>query len=121
ARKLDFAHAGEADAVDLGARPLQHWRLLIDVDPHPDELRAIGQQRDLADLPYRNSGEGYVGPLVEASDTLGEVDVVAFGRLVREAGEPDDEEEDTGEQGHGHRADHHIVRAGLHQATTSCS
>jgi DNA polymerase III gamma/tau subunit len=56
-----------------------------------------------------------------ASDALREVNVVAFGRLVREAGQPNDEQEDAGKQSHRHRADHHIVRAGLHYACAPSS
>ena len=55
----------------------------------------------------------------EATDRLGEINIVAFGRLVREPGEPDDEQEHAGQQSHRHGADHDIVRSGLHQAVTS--
>ena len=112
--ELDFADAGEADAVDLRAGALEHRRLLIDLDPHPDELGPVGKQRNLLHLADGNAGEADVGALVEPADALREVDVVAFGRLVREAGEPDDEQQHAGEQRHRHRADHHIVRAGFH-------
>jgi len=114
AGKLDFGDAGEADAVDLRAGPLKDRRLVVDVDPDPDELGAVGEQRNLADLADRHAREADVRTLVEAADALGEVNIVAFGRLVREAGEPDDEEQGSGEQSHRHRADHHIVRSGFH-------
>src|SRR5439155_25640481 len=50
---------------------------------------------------------------------LGKIDVVAFGRLVREPGEPDDEQQHAGEQRHRHGTDHHIVRARFHQASAA--
>src|SRR4029453_685382 len=104
----------KADPVDLRARALEHRGLLIDLDPDPDKFRPVRKKRDLADLTYRNAGEADIRALVEAADAFGEIDIVAFGGLVREASQPDDEEEHAGEQRHRHRADHHIVRTGLH-------
>ena len=45
--ELDFADAGEADALDLGAGALEHRGLIVDLDPHPDELGPAGKQADL--------------------------------------------------------------------------
>ena len=95
-------------------RALEHRRLLIDLDPDPHEFGPVGEQRNLLHLADRHAGEGDVGALVEPADRLREIDVVAFGLLVREAGEPDDEQQHAGEQRHRHRADHHIVRPRLH-------
>ncbi len=114
--ELDLVHSGKADAVDLRGRPLQDRGLVVDVDPHPHELRPRRQQRDFGHLADRNAGEGDVATLVEAADRLGEINVVAFGRLVGEAGQPDDEQQHPDEQRHGHGSDHHIVRPRFHQA-----
>ena len=68
--ELDFADAGEADAVDLRGGALEHRRLLIDVDPHPDEFGAVREQRDLLDLADRDAREADVRALVEPADRL---------------------------------------------------
>ena len=114
ALQLDFADSGEADAVNLRAGALEHRRLVIDIDPDPDELGPVREQGDLLDLADRDAGKADVRALVEPADALREVDIVAFGRLVGEAGEPDNEQQGAGEQSHRHRADHHIVRPRLH-------
>ena len=114
AGQLDLGHAGEADAVDLRAGALENGGLLIDIHPHPNELRPVGKQRNLGDLPNGNAREADVGALVEAADALREINVVALGGLVREARQPDDEQQGSGKQSHRHRADHDVVRAGLH-------
>src|SRR6185369_6403516 len=119
--QLDFADSGEADALDLCGRALKDRRLFIDFDSDPDELGPVGKQRNLGDLAYGNAREGDVRTLVEAADALGEVNIVALRRLVREAGKPNDEQEHADKQRHRHGADHYIVRPGLHQAVTSCS
>ena len=49
--ELDFADAGEADALDLRGGALKHRCFIVDVDPHPDELRPVGQQRDRSTCP----------------------------------------------------------------------
>src|SRR5206468_3270448 len=60
AGQLDFGDAGETDAVDLRAGALEHRSLVIDVDPHPHELGAVGKQRNLGDLADRNAREADV-------------------------------------------------------------
>src|SRR6185369_7575226 len=113
--QLDFVDSGKPNAVDLCRRALENRGVGIDLDPHPHEFRAFGQQRNLRNLADRDSGEGHVRAFVEPSHGLREVDVVTFGRLVREAGDPDDEQQRPDEERHGHHPDHHIVRPRFHQ------
>jgi hypothetical protein len=121
AGELDFADAGEADAVDLRGRPLKYRGLFIDADSHPHEFGTVGEQRNLAHLADWHAGEADVRALVEPADAMPEIDVEAFGLLVRETGKPDDEQQDARKERHGDRTDHDVVRAGFHQATTLCS
>ena len=53
----------------------------------------LGSSEILLDLADRHAGEGHVRALVEPADRLAEIDVEAFGLLVREAGKPDDEQQ----------------------------
>ena len=115
ALKGDFADAGEADALDLGGGALKHRRFGIDLHPHPDEFRPVRKQADLVDLPDRNALEIDRRALVQPSDALAEVDVEAFGRLVRQAGQPDDEDQQSGQQGQRHGSDKDIVRTRFHR------
>ena len=111
--ELDFVGAGQADAVDFGGGPFEHRSLLVDRDSDPDELGPVRKQPDLAHLSDGNAGKADVGALVDPADRR-EIDVVALGGDVREAGEPHEKQQQADEQRHCHRADQHIVRSRLH-------
>src|SRR5437762_13985505 len=72
ARELNFTHASEADAVDRRGCTLEDRRLLVDLNPHPDELGTARQQRYPGDLADRNAGKGDTRPFVEAADRFRE-------------------------------------------------
>jgi hypothetical protein len=78
--------------MDLGGGSLENRGRLFDLDPDPHELGPIRKKRDLVDLADGDAGEADVRALVDAADGR-EIDVVAFHRLARETGEPDDEKQ----------------------------
>ena len=65
--QLDLIGTREADAVDFCSCALKNGSLLIDLDPHPDELWAIGKKRNLGYLTNWNARETDVRAFVDSS------------------------------------------------------
>ena len=113
--ELDFADPGEADALDLRRGALEDGGVGIDLDPHPHEFGPLGEQADLLDFADRNARKGHAGALGQAADALAEIDVEAFGGLVRQPGQPDGEQQQAREQQQDDGPDQHMVRTRFHQ------
>ena len=103
------AAPGEAITIDVPVVPKELASTRV-----PAQVGAIGEQGDFGDLADGDAGEGHRAALVEAADILREIDVDTLFLGVRQAGQPDHEQQQAGEERKHHAADEDMVRPCLH-------